>query len=145
MLGKNLCLDIWVLGCDHLRKRMRNFLFYSLSPTQALSMAAKDFLNARPTIDELCEHVRIAAKWYSFGVLLKLDTIKLDDIKRNYQESDMRALKMFDLWLRTNPNATRKEVIETLRKDAIGELTIANEYEKALKTQSKCNTSIEYI
>ena len=124
---------------------MRNFLFYSLSHSQTFSMAAKDFLNARPTHHELCEHVRIAAKWYHFGVLLKLDTIKLDDIKRIYEESDMRALKMFDLWLRTNPNATRKEIIDTLQKDVIGEVTIAKEYEKILEIQSECNSYIGYI
>ena len=101
-------------------------------------MAAKDFLNARPTPHELYEHVRIATKWHSFGVLLKLDTVKLDDIKRNYEESDLRAFKMFDLWLRTNPNATRKEIIDTLRKDVIGEFTIAKDYEKTLKIQSEC-------
>ena len=43
---------------------------------------------------------------------------------------------MFHLWLNTNPNATRKIVIETLRKDAIGESVVAEEYVKALKKVS---------
>ena len=40
---------------------------------------------------------------------------------------------MFYLWLDINPNATRREVIETLRKEAIDESAIAEEYVKALK------------
>ena len=40
---------------------------------------------------------------------------------------------MFYLWLNTNPNATRREVIETLRKDTIDESAVAEEYVKVLK------------
>ena len=44
-----------------------------------------------------------------------------------------KALKMFELWVNTNPNATRREVIETLQKDTTGESTFAEEYVKVLK------------
>ena len=43
------------------------------------------------------------------------------------------ALKMFHLWTNANPNATRREVIETLQKKAIDESTVAEEYVKTLK------------
>ena len=90
------------------------------------------FLNKKPTIDELCEHVRIDADWYVFGVLLKLDTTKLDSIKIMNEDNSFKTVKMFELWLSSNPNATRREVIETLRKQAIGKNAIAENYKKAL-------------
>ena len=91
------------------------------------------FLNGKPTLDELCEHVRIDTKWYKFGVLLKLDTTKLDGIEQQYKECDVKALKMFELWLGSKPKAMRREIIDTLRKDAIGENTIAEQYQSVLK------------
>ena len=91
------------------------------------------FLNGKPTLAELCEHVRINTKWYKFGVLLKLDTTKLDSIEQQYKESDVKALKMFELWLSSKPKAMRREIIDTLQKDAIGENTIAEQYQSVLK------------
>ena len=91
-----------------------------------------DILNEKPPIDELCEHVRIGTNWYKFGVLLKLDTKKLDDIKLLSEDSDFKALKMFELWRSTNPTATRREIIETLKKEVIADNAVADKYEKAL-------------
>ena len=74
------------------------------------------FLNVKPSIHELCEHVRVNTKWYKFGVLLSLDTTKLDTIRVMTGDDYFKALKMFELWLNTNPKATRREIIETLTK-----------------------------
>ena len=93
------------------------------------------FLSKKPTLDELLKHVRVIKKWYKFGELLDLHTNELDAIEELYQDrdADFKTLKMFYLWLDTNPNATRREVIETLRKEAIDESAVAEEYVKALK------------
>ena len=96
----------------------------------------EDFLNGKPTVNELYEHVRVGTNWHKLGVLLKLDIIKLNDIKLLNDDSDFKALKMFELWLSSNPNATRREIIETLQKNALKENTIAEEYKKA-STKSK--------
>ena len=90
------------------------------------------FLNGKPTVAELCEHVRIDIKWYKFGVLLQLDTTKLNDIERQYKDSDVKAVKMFELWLSSKPKAMRREIIETLQKPTIAENVIAEEYKKVL-------------
>ena len=90
------------------------------------------FLNKNPTLDELCEHVRIDLDWYVFGVYLKLDTAKLNSIEIMNEDNRSKKLKMFELLLSSNPNATRREVIETLRKEAIGKNAIAEDYKKAL-------------
>ena len=89
------------------------------------------FLDGKLTLNELFQHVNICTKWYEFGVLLELNSAKLDAIDKDYKESNMKTLKMFDLWLKTNPSATRKRIIDTLRTKAIGENAVAEEYKKA--------------
>ena len=42
----------------------------------------EEILVEKPTLDELSEHIRIGAKWYQLGVLLKLNDDTLDDIHR---------------------------------------------------------------
>ena len=108
------------------------------SPTMAEQTDDKYFqqlLNEKPTLDELMEHVRAIKKWYKFGVLLLLPASELDAIENLNRDRDIefKSLKMFELWLSTNPNATRREVIETLCKDAIGKSAVAEEYTKTLK------------
>ena len=94
-------------------------------------------LEERPTLDELYEHVKLSTKWYEFGVLLKLDAKKLSDIEELNKNADHKALKMFELWLYTNANATRRQVLETLRKDSIREIAVADNYEKSLSREYK--------
>ena len=91
-------------------------------------------LSGRPNLDELCEHVSIGYQWYKFGVLLKLDPRTLDSIERmSIIGDDIKALKMFDLWLSTNPKAMRKEIIDTLKKQVIDRNAVAEQYLMALK------------
>ena len=92
-------------------------------------------LEEKPTLDELCEHIRIGDKWYQFGILLKLDSKKLNDIHRRPDDSTYNTLKMFQLWLNTNPHATRRQIIDALRKEVIEENTIAHEYELVVLRQ----------
>ena len=91
------------------------------------------FLNEKPTLDELCRHVRVDADWYKFGVLLKLNTTKLEGIRVMNESSGFKTVKMFELWLTSKPTATRREIIETLSTEAIGMKTLAEDYNKALK------------
>ena len=91
------------------------------------------FLNRKPTISELFKHVRVGTKWHTFGGLLKLDIGDLDTIDDLDKACDYKTFRMFELWLNTYPNATRREVIQTLQKNDIGESAVAEEYIKALK------------
>ena len=112
-----------------------NVVFSSPMAEQADDAHFQQFLNKRPTLDELMKLVGVSEKWYKFGVLLRLPAIELDAIEELNQDrdADFKALKMFYLWLDINPNAKRREVIETLRNKAIGESAIAEEYVKVLK------------
>ena len=100
-------------------------------------MATRDysfetFYGQSPTLDELYEHVKLGTKWYEFGVLLKLDPKKLNTIEELNKDAEYKALKMFELWLNTSTNATRRQVLETLRKNGIREVAVAENYEKIL-------------
>ena len=97
------------------------------------NLSFEKILEEKPALDELCEHIHIGGKWYQFGILLKLDSKKLDDIRRQPDDSTYKTLKMFELWLDTNPNATRRQVIDTLRKEVIEEITVAHKYEQIFK------------
>ena len=95
------------------------------------------FLNGKPTVHELYEHVRVGTNWHKLGVLLKLDITKLNDIRSLNEDSDFKSLKMFELLLSSKPNTTRREIIETLKKPAISENAIAEQYRDTLR-ESKC-------
>ena len=109
-------------------------------------LVTSDFLNGKPTVDELCQYVTISTKWYKFGRLLKhkLDTSTdhdLDNIDQQYKDDDdSKVLKMFELWLSTSPNPTRREIIDILLNPAINESVLAEKYMKVL-TESEYNTS----
>ena len=99
-------------------------------------MSLEDILSRKPSLLELCEHVNISTKWYTFGVLLNLDTTKLDGIRMMNEDISFKAIKMFELWLSSNPNATRNQVINTLRKKTIGEISVAKNYMLTLREHS---------
>ena len=48
------------------------------------------------------------------------------------EDSSFKSLKMFELWLTSNPKAIRRDIIETLQKLTIAENVIAEEYKKVL-------------
>ena len=98
----------------------------------AINLSFQKLLEEKPALDELCEHIRIGSKWYQFGILLKLDSKKLDDICKQSDDSTYKTLKMFELWLDTNPHSTRRQVIDTLKKEVIEEITVAHKYELVL-------------
>ena len=87
-------------------------------------------LEEKPTLYELCEHIRIGSKWYQLGILLKLDSKKLDDIHKLPEDSSYKTTKMFELWLDTNPCATRRQVIDALGKEVIGKVNVAQQYKQ---------------
>ena len=102
----------------------------------AVEGSFENFLKGKPTLHELCEDLRVDSIWYKLGVVLKLDITKLEDISKLNETLDVKAAKMFELWLNSSGNATRREIIEALRKPDIGESLAADKYVQTLK-QSK--------
>ena len=101
----------------------------------------EEIVEEKPTLDELCEHIRIGSKWYQLGIQLKLNAKKLEDIHKLPDDSTYKTTKMFELWLDTKPDATRRQVVDALRKEVIEEITVAHEYEQMLIKSSSLPTS----
>lgn len=91
----------------------------------------KKFLTYAPPLKELTEHVDLGTNWYRVGVMLGLKGRQLNSI-----ESDC-TIKMFDLWLAANPDASRSKILKVLKNPAVRENTVAFMYEKSLKKYCK--------
>ena len=103
------------------------------------NLSFEEILEEKPTLDELCEHIRIGSKWYQLGIQLKLNAKKLEDIHKLPDDSKYKTTNMFELWLDTKPDATRRQVIDTLRKELM--TVAAHEYEQILWKSCSLPTS----
>ena len=92
-------------------------------------MAANYYLDQKPSLSELTEDVNVSTKWYQVGIQLELDPKRLDAIDVDYRDINTKLCKMYDLWLSTTPNATRRQLLQVLKRSSIAELTIASQYE----------------
>ena len=113
--------------------------------TQSKETSFNIFLSSTPTIKELTEHVDVSTNWYIVGTMLDLDQKRLRSIEGQTGHTDThKMIEMFNLWLDTTPTASRKQVLEALRKSVVGENTLADEYEKHLKElyEESCKLSI---
>ena len=106
---------------------------YAKEAMATRNLSFEEILEEKPTLDELCEHIRIGSKWYQLGIQLKLNAKKLEDIHKLLDDSTYKTTKMFELWLDTKPDATRRQVVDALRKEVIEEITVAQEYEQSLR------------
>ena len=63
--------------------------------------------------------------WNRLGLALGLDSYELDIIKRDHlNDTKSQTCKMFELWLRTQPNASYEQLIKVLRE--VGDERVAN-------------------
>ena len=101
--------------------------------TQQKETSFNTFLSSTPTIKELTEHVNVGTNLHTLGTMLDLDQRRLQEINGKAVPSTQKMIEIFNLWLTTTPTASRKQVLEALRKSVVGENTLADEYEKHLK------------
>ena len=92
-------------------------------------------LEEKPDLSELSEQV-VTDNWYLLGVHLKCETSKLDELEEMNGNNEYKTFKMFQHWLETNTNATRRHVIEALKKRVIGENALAEDYLKKLQNSN---------
>ena len=95
-----------------------------------------EILNGKPTLAELCKHVPISTNWYIMGTQLELDVRKLNEIEDLPKPVPYKVSKMYELWLDTEPQATRRQIVDTLKMEAVGQKNLAVEYEKKLRELS---------
>ena len=92
----------------------------------------EEILNEKPSLQELCEHIRLGPNWELFGGQLGLDSIELESIDQSNKDDRYKTRKMFKLWLSTNSHPTRKQIVDTLKLNIIGMNSTANDYEEVL-------------
>ena len=99
----------------------------------ARDLSFEEILEETPTLAELCEHVRIGTKWYVLGIMLELGSGQLQNIEMLPKDLTYKTLKMFELWLNNNLHPTRRQLLDALNIEVIGENSMAHEYEQTLK------------
>ena len=92
-----------------------------------------EMLNGKPTLAELCEHVPISTNWYITGILLELNVRKLNEIEDLPKPVPYKVSKMYELWLDTKPQATRRQIVDKLKMETVGQMSLAHQYETKLK------------
>ena len=92
-----------------------------------------EILNGKPTLAELCAHVPISTNWYIMGTQLKLDVKTLNEIEDLSKPVPYKVSKMYELWLNTKPQATRRQIVDTLKMEAVRQINLAQQYETKLK------------
>ena len=81
----------------------------------------------KPSLDELITHVEVV-EWLRLGVLLKLDMKDLQAIERERASIADRLQQMYNLWLMSQPGATRRQLLKAL--EVMKALTLADNYKK---------------
>lgn len=109
-------------------------LFIPSINLSASTLSFAEFLQDRPTVDELCNHI-LFSEWRLLGLCLPTITdIDLNIITEETGNIASLALRQtFQLWLKKYPDASRQNVIEALQMKLVGQNRIAVEYESALK------------
>ena len=69
-------------------------------------------LDQVPPLIEVCEHAK-TSRWYQLGIQLELVEVDLEEI-RNDTSSDKRS-RMYQFWLCTHSDATRRQLLTALR------------------------------
>uniref|UniRef100_A0A1X7SIJ3 Death domain-containing protein n=1 Tax=Amphimedon queenslandica TaxID=400682 RepID=A0A1X7SIJ3_AMPQE len=87
-----------------------------------------DFLNQKPSLQELMQHIDTTNEWLVFGLILGS---MLGLIKEDIDQLSMgKTVTLLELWLNT-PTASRRKLLEELRKDP-DKQDVADDYDQYL-------------
>ena len=73
----------------------------------------------------LVEAVSNVTDWHTLGLKLGLTMSQLDEIEDTYRRVGRRKAEMFDVWLKSSPNASWADLITALK--SMNEYTVASE------------------
>ena len=99
-------------------------------------MELEALLDSRPSLRELVRQVCLESEWYQIGAMLDLNPDKLSAIRQSAGKEDDKTSDMYKLWLDSQPQATRRQLIEVLESMNLNRQ--ANDYKKYLK--GTCST-----
>ena len=84
-------------------------------------------MDERPDLAELVEQVP-TNKWRELGLQLSISEILLEEIKLSHFPIAVSRQEMYSVWLRTTPQASRKQVLSALKKTSVTEVYMAENY-----------------
>ena len=102
-------------------------------------MAAEvsSLLDVTPTLRELCDHV-FTNRWYELGLELEIKSADLEEIRRDSTVTD-KLSRVYQMWLsKKTKAATRRQLIEALKTDHVGQISVAINYEQELNKMVSC-------
>ena len=91
----------------------------------------ESLLDSRPSLAELLRQVCLTAEWYQIGARLDLNSDRLNSIRHSSVSERTKTSDMYELWLDSKPEATRRDLIEVLESMKLNRQ--AAEYKKYLK------------
>ena len=92
----------------------------------------ENWLDKRPILAVVCSVIK-TEQWHPVGIQLNVDETSLNEIDRANPSTGHKRTRMFEEWLKTQPNATNRQLLNALRLKVIGEGTLAEEYEERIK------------
>ena len=84
-------------------------------------------MDERPDVAELVEHVP-TNRWRELGLQLGISENLLEEIKLSHYSIANSRQEMYSVWLRTTPQASRKQVLSALKKTSVAEAFMAETY-----------------
>uniref|UniRef100_A0A1X7VQK1 NACHT domain-containing protein n=1 Tax=Amphimedon queenslandica TaxID=400682 RepID=A0A1X7VQK1_AMPQE len=100
----------------------------------------ESLLDSRPSLQELMQQVCLESRWHEIGVMLDLNSEKLDAIRYSSVSERTKTNDMYKLWLDSKPQATRRELVQVLKDMELNRQ--AAEYKEYLRHQSIENTTL---
>ena len=86
------------------------------------------------TVNELIAACSDITAWHALGLRLYLTMPQLKEIENDYKDGERQKAEMFDVWLRSSPNASWKELIAALK--SMGEFSVAKNIEASCSANS---------
>ena len=107
--------------CSNHLKILRMWHYDSLRLSAVVSNLG--LLPPKPGSKDLM-HLKVS-DWNRLGLALKLDPYDLNIIEQDFRgDTRKQSLKMFELWLKTQPDASYEQLIKALRE--VGDETVAS-------------------
>ena len=76
--------------------------------------------------------------WYELGLELEIKSADLEEIRRDSTVTD-KLSRVYQMWLsKKTKAATRRQLIEALKTDHVGQISVAINYEQELNKMVSC-------
>ena len=105
-------------------------LYYDVITVDVGVASGSTVQSATPELRDLLDALqhKVACKWKTLGIFLKIPTERLDAIKEDHHNTQDRLQEMLKVWLKqVHPPPTWASIINTLDSDSLEEQWLAKE------------------